>query len=165
MFEDFALLLDLPKRYCPNRVYARYRLQRYKTTWRNLENNVLSSLHWLLRNGLTGMCVGGGGGILQPLPPTIQFRNNSCKDDSALFSRFLHAKMFQRNLPPTIRTMIGHDSVLFSDIFFWKLLLKSLFATEKRIEIFIILTSLSPQNRETLLIYSLQTFLDASHGY
>ncbi len=33
-----------------------------------------------------------GGGLLQPSPPppSTRFRNNLCKDDSALFSRFLH---------------------------------------------------------------------------
>ncbi len=36
---------------------------------------------------------GGGGGIATPPlppPPLAGFRNNLCKDDSELFSRFLH---------------------------------------------------------------------------
>jgi hypothetical protein len=32
------------------------------------------------------------GGVLHP-PITSCFHNNSCKDDSGLFSRFLHARM------------------------------------------------------------------------
>ncbi len=37
------------------------------------------------------VCGGGGGGLHYTHPPTTShFRNNSCKDDSALFSRFLH---------------------------------------------------------------------------
>ncbi len=30
-----------------------------------------------------------GEGVALSPPPTLQFRNNLCKDDSALFSRFL----------------------------------------------------------------------------
>jgi hypothetical protein len=33
----------------------------------------------------------GGGGAATTSPPTSQFRFHSCKDDSALFSRFLYA--------------------------------------------------------------------------
>jgi hypothetical protein len=33
-----------------------------------------------------GECVCGGGGVLHPLPPTSQFGNSLCKDDSAFCS-------------------------------------------------------------------------------
>ncbi len=38
------------------------------------------------------VCMEGveGGGLLHPLPLISRFRNNLCKDDRALFSRFLH---------------------------------------------------------------------------
>ncbi len=36
------------------------------------------------------VCEGGGGATPPSLPAISQFRNNLCKDDSALFSRFLH---------------------------------------------------------------------------
>ncbi len=63
----------------------------YCPSWRNLENNALSFFNKLLLNRLVG-----GGCSTTPPPPThttltSRFRNNQCKDDSALFSRFLHA--------------------------------------------------------------------------
>jgi hypothetical protein len=47
----------------------------------------------LIVTELAGECVGVGvGSFLTPPPPhtTSRFRNTLCKDDSALFSRFLH---------------------------------------------------------------------------
>jgi hypothetical protein len=40
-------------------------------SWRNLENNVLSSLNQLVRNFIVSVCVlGGGGEMLPPPSPT-----------------------------------------------------------------------------------------------
>jgi hypothetical protein len=55
--------------------------------WRNLENNALSSC---INCYKVSVCVGDGVATFS-LQPTSRFRNNLCKDDSALFSRFLHA--------------------------------------------------------------------------
>jgi hypothetical protein len=38
------------------------------------------------------LCPWGGGGLLHPPLPLAGSVNNSCKDDSVLFSRFLHGK-------------------------------------------------------------------------
>ncbi len=52
----------------------------------------MSSFHGIATKPASECVFMGGGGCYTPLPPPIgQFRNNSCKDDSALFSRFLHA--------------------------------------------------------------------------
>ncbi len=70
--------------------------------WRNLQNNALSSLHKLLRNRLVGE-VGGGGCINPPATPTHitgRVQNSECKDDSALFSWFLHGSVIRCHLIP-----------------------------------------------------------------
>ncbi len=53
---------------------------------RNLENNCLN-----LSRRLVTVFLEVGEGPLPP-PPTSYFRNNLCKDDSELFSRFLHVR-------------------------------------------------------------------------
>jgi hypothetical protein len=55
-------------------------------TWRNLENNTLSSLHYMLQHWLVSVCMGGGEYCFTLPPPTGWFCNNSCKDDIRLFS-------------------------------------------------------------------------------
>ncbi len=58
--------------------------------WKNLANITMSSLHKLIRNWLVSVYVWGGVATPPP-PPTGHFHNNSRKDDSRMFSRFLHA--------------------------------------------------------------------------
>ncbi len=79
------------------------------STWRNLENNALSSLHKLLRNrpGGTGLV----GWVQQPFPPPpthtnslAGVRNNQSKDDSVLFSRLLHVDIANNIFLYKIRT-------------------------------------------------------------
>jgi hypothetical protein len=75
------------------------------TTWRNLETvqwvspklcriktkiNCYGTGHWVMD------WVGGGEGLPHPPPtPLSRFHNNLCKDDSALFSRFLLGSLLQ----------------------------------------------------------------------
>ncbi len=82
-------------------------------------------------------CREGGGATTPPcLPPTSRFRNNLCKDDSALFSRFLHALgafskppiryEFKLNSSVRVKAFLYNFSLLFKRKIYIKVLLASL---------------------------------------
>ncbi len=78
---------------CKHKLHSSIMCSRKPTPWRNLENNALSSLHLIVTEWAVAVCVCGVGGVAWSPPPTqpsaSRFRNNLCKDDSALFSRSL----------------------------------------------------------------------------
>ncbi len=65
-------------------------------------------------------CYGTGYWVTPP-PPISRFRNNLCKDDSALFSRFLHAQHTPPPPPPssTVGQLNTHSGLLIVSITSW----------------------------------------------